>query len=217
MDPVPIIGGTGALGLGLALRLSSEDVPVVIGSRDAGRAADAAENVREQVPGAEAEGLANAEAAARGSLVALCVPYEAQEDNLRKLAEAMSAGQVLIDATVPLVKGRSVEGACAALAARELMPEEVEVVSALHTLSAVTLKDLDQELDEDTFLTSDSDDAKHRVAQLLMRVPGLRPVDCGALEKARLTEKLTPLLISVNKRYRTHAGMKLVGLPGELW
>ena len=217
MDPVPIIGGTGALGLGLALRLASEDVPVVIGSRDAGRAADAAESVREQVSGAEVEGLANAEAATRGPLVALCVPYEAQEDNLRKLAETMSEGQTLIDATVPLVKGRVVEGACAALAARELMPEEVEVVSALHTVSAATLKDLDTKLDEDTFMTGDSDDAKHRVAELLMHMPGLRPVDCGGLENARLTEKLTPLLIAVNKRYRAHAGMKVVGLPEDLW
>jgi 8-hydroxy-5-deazaflavin:NADPH oxidoreductase len=129
----------------------------------------------------------------------------------------MSGGQILLDTTVPLVKGRLVEGACAAADARALMPEEIEVVSALHTVSAVRLKDLDHEIDEDTFVTGDSEDAKHDVAGLLMKIPGLRPVDCGALGNASLVEKMTPLLIAVNKRYRTHAGMRIVGLPEELW
>jgi NADPH-dependent F420 reductase len=217
VDSVPIIGGTGALGLGLALRLARAGTPTVLGSRDPGRAAEAAEKVRERISEAEVEGLENPEAAGRGRLVLLCVPYAAQGDNLQTLAGVMSAGQVLVDATVPIVKGRLVEDACAAADARKLLPPEVEVVSALHTVSAVRLKDLEHELDEDTLVAGDSDQAKHEVADLLSRVPGLRPVDCGPLENARLIEKLTPLLISVNKRYKTHAGIRLAGLPEGLW
>jgi 8-hydroxy-5-deazaflavin:NADPH oxidoreductase len=217
VDSVPIIGGTGSLGLGLSLRLAQAGVPTVTGSRDASRAAKAAAEVREQVPDAEVEGRENSEAAGLGPVVLLCVPYAAQGDNLAALADAMSAGQVLLDATVPLEKGKLVEGAFAAGSARELLPAEVEVVSGLHTVSAVKLKDLDHALDEDTLLAGDSDDAKHQVASLLRNVPGLRPVDCGPLSNARVIEKLTSVLISVNKRYRAHAGIRLAGLPEELW
>jgi 8-hydroxy-5-deazaflavin:NADPH oxidoreductase len=217
VDSVPIIGGTGALGLGLALRLARAGVPIVIGSRDAGRAAEAAAKVRRQVPAAEVEGLENAEAATRGRVVVLSVPFSAQRDNLQTLAEGMSAGQILLDATVPLVKGRLVEDASGAANARELLPDQVEVVSALHTVSAVKLNDLEHGLDEDTLVAGDSDDAKHEVAALLLRIPGLRPVDCGPLANAWIVEKLTPLLISVNKRYKAHAGIKLTGLPEGLW
>jgi 8-hydroxy-5-deazaflavin:NADPH oxidoreductase len=91
------------------------------------------------------------------------------------------------------------------------------VVSALHTVSAPVLGDLDARLDEDVLVAGDSKDAKRRVAEVIARIPGLRPVDCGRLEVARLVEGLTPLLISVNIRHKTHAGVKLTGLPEELW
>src|SRR2546423_605037 len=100
LEPVALVGGTGALGFGLALRLARAGVPVVIGSRDAGRASDAAERVCERVPGAQAEGLENPEAAKRGPVVLLCVPFRAQSENLTNLREALEPGQVLVDATV---------------------------------------------------------------------------------------------------------------------
>jgi 8-hydroxy-5-deazaflavin:NADPH oxidoreductase len=223
--PVPIIGATGALGFGLAVRLSAAGVPVVIGSRDASRAAEAAGRVRERSPGAEVEGLENPDAAKRGPIVVLSVPFRAQSENLTNLKEALSPGQILVDATVPLaaaVSGRAtrllgVPQGSAAQQAQEMVPEGVTVVSGLHTVGAASLADLDHELAEDVLLAGDSREAKREVAGLVARIPGLRPVDCGRLEVARLIEGLTPLLISVNTRYKTHAGVRLTGLPDELW
>jgi 8-hydroxy-5-deazaflavin:NADPH oxidoreductase len=220
VDAVPIIGGTGALGFGLAVRLASAGVPVVIGSRDAGRAAEAAARVA-----GGAEGLRNDDAAARGPVVLLCVPFRAQSENLTNLKETLKPGQVLVDATVPLaaaVSGRAtrllgVPQGSAAQQAQEMVPEGVTVVSAFHTVSAPLLGDLDHELDEDILIAGDSRDAKARVADLVRRIGGLRPVDCGRLEVARFIEGLTPLLISVNVRNKTHAGIRLTGLEEPRW
>jgi 8-hydroxy-5-deazaflavin:NADPH oxidoreductase len=222
---VPIIGGTGALGFGLALRLARASTPVVIGSRDAGRAAEAAAKVREQVPDGDVQGLENAEAATRGPVVLLCVPFRAQSENLNNLKQALEPGQILVDATVPLaaaVGGRAtrllgVPQGSAGQQAQEMVPEGVTVVSALHSVSAAALAELDHELDEDVLVAGDSGDAKRTVAELIGRIPGLRPVNAGRLDAARLIEAITPLLISVNARYKTRAGVKLTGLPDELW
>ena len=225
MDSVPIIGGTGALGFGLALRLAREGTPVVIGSRDAGRAAEAAERVRSAVPQAEVDGLENPEAAQRGPVVFLCVPFRAQSENLTNLKGALKEGQVLVDCTSPLaaaVSGKAtrllgVPQGSAAQQAQEMVPDGVTVVSALHTVSAQVLGELDHELDEDVLITGDSKEAKRRTAEVIDSVPGLRPVDCGRLESARFVESLTPLLISINSRHKTHAGVKLTGLPEATW
>ena len=225
METVPIIGGTGALGFGLALRLAREGTPVVIGSRDGGRADEAAAKAREQLPDTDIRGLENPEAAKAGPIVFLCVPFRAQSENLTNLKEALTEGQVLVDATVPLaaaVSGKAtrllgVPQGSAAQQAQEMVPDGVKVVSALHTVSAPVLGELDHALDEDVLVAGDSKDAKRQVAEIIGRIPGLRPVDCGRLETARLIEGLTPLLISVNVRHKTHAGIKLTGLPESLW
>ena len=225
MEPVPIVGATGALGFGLALRFAKADVPVVIGSRRPDAAAEAAKRVRERVPSAEVEGLENSEAVTRGPIVVLSVPFRAQSENLTNLKTALQPGQILVDATVPLaaaVSGKAtrllgVPQGSAAEQAREMVPGGVDVVSALHTVSAAVLGDLDHELDEDVLVAGDRKEPKQRVAELIACVPGLRPVNAGKLEAARLIEGLTPLLISVNSRYKTHAGVKLTGLPDELW
>ena len=225
MDRVPIIGGTGALGFGLALRLARAGTPVTIGSRDAGRAAEAAARVAAAVEGADAEGLENPEAARRGPIVFLCVPFRSQSENLTNLKTALEPGQIVVDATVPLaaaVSGKAtrllgVPQGSAGQQAQEMVPDGVEVVSALHTVSAPTLGDLGHELDEDVLIAGDRRESKRRVAEVIGRIPGLRPVNAGLLETARLIEGLTPLIISVNARYKIHAGIKLTGLPDELW
>jgi 8-hydroxy-5-deazaflavin:NADPH oxidoreductase len=224
-SPVPIVGGTGALGFGIALRLAAEGVPVVIGSRAADRAAEAAERLRERVPDADVEAAENADAATRGPIVLLTVPFRAQSENLTNLRDVLSEDQILVDSTVPLaaaVGGRAtrllgVPQGSAAQQAQEMAPDGVRIVSALHTVSAATLADLDHALDEDVPVAGNSKEAKRDVAELIARIPGLRPVDCGRLETARLIEGITPLLISVNARHKTHAGIKLTGLPEELW
>jgi NADPH-dependent F420 reductase len=220
METVPIIGGTGALGFGLATRFARAGVPVAIGSREAGRAQEAAAKAGEGV-----EGLENSEAATRGPIVLLTVPFRAQSENLTNLKNVLTEGQILVDATVPLaaaVSGKAtrllgVPQGSAAQQAQEMVPDGVTVVSALHTVSAPVLSDLDKELDEDVLIAGDKKEPKQRVAELVERIPGLRAVNAGALEAARFIEGLTPLLISVNIRNKTHAGIKLTGLPETLW
>jgi 8-hydroxy-5-deazaflavin:NADPH oxidoreductase len=221
---VAVIGGTGALGFGLAVRWAGAGVPVVIGSRDAGRAAEAAEKVKERAGGGDVTGLQNEEAAGRASTVLLSVPFRVQSENLNNLRYALQPQTTLIDATVPLaaaIGGRAtrtlgVWQGSAAQQAEEMAPRGVTVVSAFHTVSAPALSDPARELDEDVLIAGDDRKAKDDFADLVRRIPGLRPVDCGELEVARILEQLTPLLISVNKRHKVkHSGIRLTGLPDE--
>jgi 8-hydroxy-5-deazaflavin:NADPH oxidoreductase len=220
VDSVPIIGGTGALGFALALRLTSAGVPVVIGSRHPGRALEAAGRI-----GDGAQGLVNAEAAASGPIVLLCVPFRSQSETLTNLKNVLEPGQILVDATAPLaaaISGRAtrllgVPQGSAAQQAQEMAPDGVEVVSAFHTISAPVCSDLEQELDEDVLIAGDSREAKRRVAALVRMIAGLRPVDAGRLEVARYIEGLTPLLISINARNKVHSGIRVTGLEEPRW
>jgi NADPH-dependent F420 reductase len=222
---VTIIGASGALGFGLAVRLAGAGVAVTIGSREAGRAEEAAARVRAAVPEGSVSGLENAAAAQANELVVLSVPFRSHHETLTHIASGMRAGQILIDATVPLaaaVGGKptrmlGVWQGSAAQQAQELVPEGVSVVAALHTVSAAALEDTTHELDEDVLLAGDRKADKARVAALLDQVGGLRCVDTGRLEMARITESLTALLISVNMRHKAHAGIRLTGLPDTLW
>ncbi len=152
-------------------------------------------------------------------------PEEAGVKAYQLLREALREGEILVDATVPLaaaVSGKAtrllgVPQGSAAEQAQEMVSEGVTVVSALHTVSAASLRNLDQALDEDVLVAGDRRADKRRVAELLDAVDGLRCVDCGRLEMARVTEAMTALMISVNGRYKTHAGVRLTGLPAELW
>jgi NADPH-dependent F420 reductase len=219
-SPVCIVGATGALGFGLALRLARAEVPVVIGSRDAGRAREAAERAAQAVPGAALTGLENAAAVGEAPLVILSVPFRSQSETLTNLKGALREGQLLVDATVPLaaaVSGKAtrtlgVWQGSAAQQAREMAPAGVRVVSAFHTVSAALLSDLDHRLDEDVLICGDARADKRELAELVERIEGLRPVDCGPLEMARITEQLTPLIISINVRHKVRAGIKITGL-----
>jgi NADPH-dependent F420 reductase len=225
-EPIPIIGATGALGWGLALRLALADQPVVIGSRSAERAAQAEARLREATPKAEVEGLVNQDAAKRGPIVFLTVPFRAQSENLNNLREALEPGQILVDCTVPTAaavggKGTRTLGVwqgSAAQQAQEMVPDGVTVVAALHTVSAQALGDQEAELDEDVLICGDRKADKAQVARIVELVPGLRAVNAGALETARFVEQLAPLLISINARYKAHAGVRIAGLPeGDPW
>ena len=220
-SPIAIVGATGDLGFGLALRLAQAGTPVAIGSRDAGRAAEAAERVLAEVPGADVRGAANPEAVAAAEIVVLSVPFASQAATLKSIKDALSPGTLLLDVTVPLataVGGRptrvlGVPQGSAAQQAQELVPAGVTVVSALHTVAAAHLADLSHAFDEDVLVCGDDQDAKRRVAALIGQIPGLRPVDAGKLEMARITEQLTALTISINIRHKATAGIRVTGLP----
>jgi len=227
-DPPPltaIIGGSGALGFGLAVRLATAGVPITIGSRDAERAVEAAERVRDVVPSAMVAGHANADAAGAADVVILSVPFRNQSETLTNLKSSLRPGQLLIDATVPLaaaISGRAtrmigVWQGSAAQQSLEMVPEGVRVVSALHTVSAAALGELTTPLDEDVLVCGDRREDKREAAELIERISGLRVVDCGRLEMSRITESLTALLISINIRHKTHAGIRITGLPASRW
>ena len=217
---IPVIGGTGALGSGLAKRWAASGAKVVIGSRDAGRAAEAAEKIAAESCGA-VEGMSNEDAAKAADIVFLTIPFRNQSEYLTNLKGSLSPGQILVDCSVPLaaaISGKAtrtigVWQGSAAQQAQEMVPEGVVVVSALHTVSAPGLSDLSHDLDEDVPVCGDKKADKARVAELIGRIEGLRPVNAGALEMSRIVEQLTALMISVNIRYKTHAGLKFTNLP----
>jgi NADPH-dependent F420 reductase len=224
-EPVSIIGASGALGFGLALRLARAGCAVTVGSRDAQRAEQTAVRARDAVPDSLVAGLSNEDAAARNELVILCVPFRNQSETLHNLRDALRPGQLLVDCTVPLaaaVGGKAVRTVgvwqgSAAQQAQEMVPDGVTVISALHTVSAASLRDLAHRLDEDVLCSGDRSADKRRVAALIDTIDGLRCVDGGRLEMARVVESMTALMISINARYRTHAGVKITALPDDLW
>ena len=220
-----MIGASGALGFGLSLRLARTGVPIAIGSRDPERARETAARAKQHLPEGEFSAHDNAGAARAAETVILSVPFRNQSETLANLSDGLRAGQLFIDATVPLaaaVSGKAtrmlgVWQGSAAQQALEMVPEGVRVVSALHTVSAASLSDLDEELDQDVLVCGDKRADKREAAELIDRIEGLRCVDCGRLEMSRTTESLTALLIAVNARYKTHSGIKLTRLPEQLW
>jgi hypothetical protein len=209
----------------MAVRLGRAGVPIAIGSRDQGRAGEAAERCRVQVEDGSFTGHENADAVEAADIVILSVPFASQAETLGNLKDALRPGQLLIDATVPLaaaVGGKAtrmlgVWQGSAAQQALEMAPDGVRVVSALHTISAASLNDLSHPLDQDVLICGDRRDDKREAAALIERIEGLRGVDCGRLEMSRTTEALTALLIGVNSRYKIHSGIRLSGLPDKLW
>jgi 8-hydroxy-5-deazaflavin:NADPH oxidoreductase len=224
-DAVAIIGASGALGYALAIRLALAGVPIVMGSREQARAVQTAERASKEVPQGSFLAHDNASAARAAQVVILSVPFRSHSETLTNLRDVLRDGQLVIDTTVPLaaaVSGKAtrmlgVWQGSAAQQAAEMLPDGVSVVSALHTISAASLRDLGHPLEQDVLVCGDSAQAKRQAAELIERIDGLRCVDCGRLELARITESLTALLISVNARYKAHAGIALSGLPSQLW
>ncbi len=222
---VAVIGASGALGFGLALRLGRVGTPVVIGSRDPARAAATVERARKAAPAGSFSGRENTSAVRDAGTVILSVPFHSQLEILDGLREALRPGQLLVNATVPLAAGVNGHATrtlglwqgSAAQQALEMVPDGVRVVSALHTVCAGSLCNLDHPLDQDVLLCGDSYADKREAASLIERIEGLRCVDCGPLEMARVTESLTALLIAVKSHHGAQPGIRVTGLPDTLW
>ena len=219
-EKIAIIGGAGELGFGLALRWAKAGEDVTIGSREAAKAVEAAARVKAAVPDAKIAGLDNVQAASAASIVVLAVPFAAQAGILKTIKPVLKTA-ILLDASVPLaaeVGGRPTrmlgvwEGSAAQQAAG-LVPG-LPVVSAFHNVSAEMLHDLNMRLDCDILISGDDASAKERVSALVKLIPGLRPLDAGPLEMSRVVESITALMISLNRRYKTHhSGIRITGLP----
>jgi 8-hydroxy-5-deazaflavin:NADPH oxidoreductase len=219
--PIAIIGGTGPAGMGLALRWVRAGETVIIGSREEARAQQAADSIRRRVGDqATISGLENSAACAAADILMLTVPFEGQASLIKRLRPAITAGSILIDATVPLASGvggrasrtLGVWQGSAAEQAAELVAAEVSVVAAFHNVSA-ELMGGDHPLDCDVIVCSDDPDAAQLTRELAGKIPGIRPIDGGKLENARIVEQITALLIGLNVRHKGHSGIRITGLP----
>ncbi len=218
---IAVIGGTGPEGSGLALRWARAGESVVIGSRDGERAKAAAAELSDKAGGlGSVEGVENAVAVKMCDIVVLTVPFSGQAELLKQLKPSFRQGTVLIDATVPLaaaVGGRptrvlGVWQGSAAEQAQEMVGKNVTVAAAFHSLSATVLSG-DGEIDCDVIVCSDDDRARQVASELAVKIPGVRAIDGGKLENARIVESMTALLITLNIRYKVHgSGWRVTGL-----
>jgi 8-hydroxy-5-deazaflavin:NADPH oxidoreductase len=214
---VGVLGGTGDQGRGLARRLAAAGNPVIIGSRAAARAATAAAGIAAEPGIADIQGMANEDAARAADVVIVAVPWQGHRDLLTTLAGPL-AGKVVIDCVNPL--GFDSRGAyplpvaegSAAEQAAAVLPES-SVVGAFHHVSAVLLLDPDvAEIDLDVLVLGDDRAATDLVQALAARIPGVRGVYAGRLRNCRQVEALTANLVSVNRRYRAHAGLRITDI-----
>jgi NADPH-dependent F420 reductase len=216
-SPLAFLGGTGPEGKGLALRLARAGEAVIIGSRDAERARAAAEQLLAVGDGVRINGADNLEAASQAEVIFLTVPYEAQRPLLEHLKEPLR-GKVVVNVIAPMKfeRGRgasalSVAAGSAAEEAQQLLPDSL-VVAAFQNVSAEELQDPERVVQGDVVICSDFSDAKSLVSDLTRKIPDLRPVDGGGLANSKYVEQITPLLVNINRIYKIHAGIKIVGL-----
>ncbi len=215
---IGVLGGTGDQGRGLARRLAMAGLPIMIGSRHAGRAAEAADTTAATVPGeARIIGASNEDVAAAADIVIVAVPFEGHRDLLAMLAKGL-AGKVVIDCVNPM--GFDKQGAyplpvpegSAAQQAAAVLPDS-SVVGAFHHVSAVVLLDPEIEtVDLDVLVLGDDREATDLVQALAGRIPGIRGVYAGRLRNCGQVEALTANLVSINRRYKAHAGLRITDI-----
>ncbi|MET0952826.1 MAG: NADPH-dependent F420 reductase [Aeromicrobium sp.] len=215
---VGVLGGTGAQGAGLALRWASAGIEVLIGSRDAERAAEAATRIRGLVPHSRVSGVANAECAERSDIVVIAVPWDAHEKTLIGVADHL-VGKILVDCVNPLGFDKQgpfvldvAEGSAAQQAAA-LLPE-TRVTGAFHNVSAVLLDDAAlSPVDTDVLVLGEKKADTDLVQALAETIEGVRGVYGGRLRNSAQVEALTANLIAMNRRYKGHAGIRITGGP----
>ncbi len=207
---IAIVGGTGKLGSALALRLARPGVRVIIGSRDREKARTVVESLKKTLGNIEGQG--NQEAVKEAEFVIIAVPYEGHAKIVTELKGQLT-GKTVIDAVVPLKKGRPFvpTAGSALLEAQEILAEEASLVGALHNISAVDLQEPDAPLG-DVMVCGDSDTAKQKVVEIIHRI-GARAFDAGPAANAYIIEGLTGVLIHLNRKYKSkHASIKITGI-----
>ena len=217
MLTIAVLGGTGKEGSGLVLRWAHSGYRVLIGSRDARRAAVKAEELNAVLGASLIRGLSNVEAAAQADLVVVSVPYSAHPAMLEAIKDHVQ-GKIVVDVTVPLKPPavRTVhlpDGFAASLEAQNVLGPDVRVVAAFQNVGAAHLNSLDEPVECDVLMCGDDAEAKENVARLVEAIPGMRAIDAGPLANAVAVESLTPVLLYINKRYRVSgAGIRITGL-----
>ena len=219
LTTIAVLGGTGKEGGGLALRWAHKGHDVIVGSRDAGRAQESADQMNTVLGGTRMRGATNAEAAAAADIVCLAVPFAAQQPTVRDIAGALK-GKILIDVTVPLVppkvsRVQLPEGGSAVEAVQRMLGEDVRVVSAFQNISAHHLTHLDEEIDCEVLVCADDPAAADEVVALAEEI-GLTAWNAGPLCNSVVAEGLTSVLIALNRRYKVPgSGIRITGLPAK--
>lgn len=221
-ETISILGGTGDQGLGLALRFCQSGRRVIIGSRKAERAVEAAETVRTQVPDANVEGVGNEAATAAADIVILSVPFEHTAGTLKTIKDSLREGQIVVSMAVPLaaaigdgaVRTIGIWQGSAAELVQSLVPQGVEVVSAFQNVSAHRLQHLAEPVECDV-VVSGPKGPRQKIMDLCLLVDGLRALDGGPLSNARIVEEMTALIIGLNIRHKVPDGLgiRFTGLP----
>ena len=214
-QPIAVLGGTGQVGRALALRWASAGYAVTIGSRSTDKAAQTAREINETVRRAAVVPASYRDAAAAAPIVALTVPYTAQRSTVEEVRDLLE-GKILIDTTVPLVPPKVARvqlpgGGSAVAAIQELLGNTVRVVSAFQNVPAQLLLDLTQTVDCDVLVCGDDVAARETVIRLIADT-GMRGLHAGPIVNSAATEALTSVLISINARYKIHAGIRITGV-----
>ena len=216
---IAILGGTGAVGAGLAWRWAKAGFPVIIGSRAAEKAEQAVHEVAERAPGAALSGSKNLAAAAAADIVVLTVPYANHGAMLEAVKDTVQ-GKIFVDVTVPLVppkvsRVQLPDGGSVAKAAQEYLGPDVKVVSALQNVAAAHLSDDHGGPDCDVLVCGDDADARQQVVELI-EAAGLKGWHAGPIDNSAVAEALTSVLIFINRRYKIDgAGIRITGQPQE--
>ena len=213
---IGFVGGTGPEGRGLALRFALAGEQVMIGSRDQGRAAAAAKSVAELAPAGSIQGRLNDQTATESDIVFIAVPFGGHKATLESLRDQL-AGKIVVDVVAPLAFSRGhvsailVDEGSVAQQAQATLPNS-RVVAAFQNISAEVLLIPDQAIESDVIVCSDDADAKAQVIALADIIDGARGVDGGSLQNARYVEDFTALLLNINRIYKAHSTIKIVGI-----
>ena len=212
-----ILGGTGPEGKGLALRLAMAGETPIIGSRDASRGAAAAQELSQLASNVDIRGSDNSGAVLQADVVFLAFPYEGQRPVLEDLGPALK-GKIVVSVIAPMKfergKGASaveVEAGSAAQEAQDMLPES-QVVAAFQNASAEELLEPNITMEGDVVVCSDHPAAKKIVMDFADQIKDLRGIDGGSLANAKYVEQITPLLVNINRIYKTHSSIKIVGI-----
>ncbi|MCQ2737671.1 MAG: NADPH-dependent F420 reductase [archaeon] len=224
---VSIIGGTGPQGLGIGERLAIAGVDVIIGSRKEEKAVAVVAEAKEKLADydlSSMKAMANEDAAKEGDVLIITVPLAAQKPTLEGIKE-FCKDKIVMDATVPLetaIGGKPfrfidlMEGSAAERTAKILEGTGAKVICAFCNISNSHLSNIPEEIDCDCLIAGDDKESKEIAAEIINKIPGIRTLDCGILEKARVIEKITPLLIGLNIKYKSHyGGLRITGIDFE--
>ncbi|GAC1445045.1 MAG: NADPH-dependent F420 reductase [Chloroflexota bacterium] len=213
------IGGTGPEGKGLALQFARLGYPVVIGSRSLSRATDVADEIRHASKCCEITGTDNVGAATQATIVFLTIPYIGVSETLASLTPCLE-GKVVVSAIAPIEfqGGRPIalqpEAGSAAQEVQKLLPES-RVVSAFQTVDAHSLWRTESLPDTDVLVSSDDVDARRTLVRMASELPGIRGLSCGRLGASRYVEECTALLITINRIYKVHSGIRITGIDRD--